>query len=637
MTDRSLIPPSVFWVLLLAVFLAGCGAKIDTLLTVDATGKGSRVMTLNLSADDLEEISASIDDIDTSIAQHLPEQLEYSGITESGDGYSATLTMTFTDADDYRSQVQQIFNAGDIPWDENSLIFNSSQEKFVSGVTIIETYTSADLLAWLTNGLVSDGLLDEGNVSNAYELGQTTVSYDGVDYDSFNQVTLDKRVDNGFTDVSSIISLTETGFHREFTFGIDSKAQYTSNSDLYDGHFSEIEELGAQVSKDDSSTGVSWTVAFDAADPAALIDLSNKILSSEESVFTAETAYDSGSITTTITSYAECSTICASGSSATSIRETIVPSTDSSQAGDPPVVETPYSPGTPLETTVRTPLPMENVGLELNLDPTGAVSSIFRFSLPSAEIAGMSQDIADSLLQGGQGAVNSEEQEDNTVFSVKISGDSPEEFTSNYSTWAGFDVNFTVEDVSDTELDGDYYVSGTLPLPGFFSDAEIPVTGTVRIDGGYEINDNLAPVPQAGEEGNTLTDTVQAGGLNVEVLLDKKPAILPWILLGLALILIPAIMIFFIIRKRKKVAAATTNYPVQPEGHYPYRGADPSAGAYPQAPGGPPVAPGEAAHAQPPIHPPAPHHGFQPGSEEMMNGHGGAPEQGRRDTEQYPS
>lgn len=556
------------WIALAAILtliLAGCGAKIDTLLTVDTVGKGSRVMTLSLDKEDLENVEGSVEDIDASINTHLPEQLEYAGITEEGETLTTSFTMTFEDADDYRDQVQQLLNAGDIAWSDDNLTFNTSTDKFSSGVTLIETFSSADLLTWLFNGLASDGIISASDQSSAWEMGETTVEYNGVEYESLDRVSLDKRVDNGFIKADSEITFTEGGFHREITFGITSKAQYTSNAELYDEHFAELESAGATVTKDDSSAGVSWTVAFDAANAEELVDMTNKVLSSEESAFSVETVFADGALKTNVSSYAECSAICAEELQV--MTEKINPPADSHEAEIEQPAMGSYYPGEPLTTTFTTELPLEDVSMTFTIDPEGPASSIFRFSLPSTTIAGMTQAIADSLVQGGGGDVNSEEMEDNTVFSVKIEGETIDDFNAKYSTWADMPVDVSVIDVSDQEWGGDYQIMGSLPTPAFFISGSIPVAGEVHVDGNYTINESIPPSPQAGEDGTTLTGTFDATGLNFDFVVDKKSSALLWILLGGALLLLIILAaIILLARKRKKGGQEQAMYAAPPAG-----------------------------------------------------------------------
>lgn len=648
----------------LVLFLAGCGARIDTLLTVDNAGEGSRVMTLTLNSEDLEDVSGSIEDIDASISTHLPEVLEYDGISEVDGGYTTNFTFTFTDADDYRDKVRELLNAGDIPVDDDALVFNTSTDKFVSGVTLIETYTSADLLDWLFDGMEADGILDPADRSNAWEMGETTVLYNDVEYDSYERVSLDKSVDNGFRNAKSTISFTDAGFHREIVFSIDSKAQYTSNQELYDEHFAELEDAGLSVTKDDSSTGVSWTVSFDAEDDAQMVSKSNTAFSSEESVFTSSTTYEDGFIATKIESYAECSAVCAGGVDAENVMETITPPAGSTQADTGYPEEGYYWPGEALSTTFTTLLPLEDVSTTLTVDPEGPVSSTFKFSVPSDKISGMSEQIADSLIQGGGGDVNSEEQEDNTHFSVRISGEDAAQFANAYSTWSGMEVQFAVTEI-DSSSPGDYEISGWLPTPDFVIDGDVPMAGKITVEGGYRLNDSLPTEPGDREGDATVAGTFDATGLSFNIVVDKRPSILPWILLGLAVIVVAAIIILVVLRSRKNRASQPVYYPggPGPQGMPPYpheAGQYPQqAGPYPQQMNQPPHGvqadqqgtgdPGQQAEPYPQSYPPASTAPYPvasasdtdappaPESPGDLEGQDDASGDDRRDTDRYPT
>src|SRR5690625_7766025 len=69
------------------IVLVGCGARIDTVLTVEKDESGTREMHLTLSESDFEEyVEGSVDDLEAVIKENLPEQLEVSDITtDDGD------------------------------------------------------------------------------------------------------------------------------------------------------------------------------------------------------------------------------------------------------------------------------------------------------------------------------------------------------------------------------------------------------------------------------------------------------------------------------------------------------------------------------------------------------------------------
>lgn len=105
------------WAVLITIFalvLSACsGATLKTELNLDDANKGSRVMNLTIenSSDNSDSVKGGNDAIDASIKKHLPEGLEFSGITTEGDTAKGTFTIKFDSVDDYRKKVEGLLKA----------------------------------------------------------------------------------------------------------------------------------------------------------------------------------------------------------------------------------------------------------------------------------------------------------------------------------------------------------------------------------------------------------------------------------------------------------------------------------------------------------------------------------------------
>lgn len=311
---RRLVP--AVGIAVVALLLSACGARIDTQLTVDRSGAGTRVMTLTLS-EDQDSLQGGPEAVDASIRRHMPaDVVEYSGITTGPGGeLVATFTVPFEDTADYRSRMIALLAAGDQVWEQGNR-FVVEQSRFVNGAEIEETFTSADLLTWMFNGLLEDGVVAESDASDMWELGDTTVVYDGISYGSSDRISFYELVDRGFDRISMETELVEDGYYRMLEYWLDSQAEYNAAAEQFDEFFDALSDQGAEVGIDTSGVGVRWLVGLWADDPEGMAALTDLALMSEETVFRVDRGVLPGDPATEqvrITEYAECSAICSTG------------------------------------------------------------------------------------------------------------------------------------------------------------------------------------------------------------------------------------------------------------------------------------------------------------------------------------
>ena len=77
---------------LVALVLSACGARVETDLGLENAEKGSRTMSISFNMKDNKDyVKGDINSIDSSIKKHLPSELSYEGIQTDGDKARATL------------------------------------------------------------------------------------------------------------------------------------------------------------------------------------------------------------------------------------------------------------------------------------------------------------------------------------------------------------------------------------------------------------------------------------------------------------------------------------------------------------------------------------------------------------------
>ena len=164
--------------------------------------------------------------------------------------------------------------ASDQQWSQDNL-FVVQESDFVQGAEIRESFTSRQALEWMFAGLLADGVVAEDNASNMSEDGDTTVNFNGISYAQSSPLRFSQIVDHGFTSVTSRTTIKDAGFAREITFWVADKADYTSQQEVFDRHFSGLTDAGFDVVQDAASTGVTWTAGFEAETADRVVELTN--------------------------------------------------------------------------------------------------------------------------------------------------------------------------------------------------------------------------------------------------------------------------------------------------------------------------------------------------------------------------
>lgn len=293
--------------------LTACGARIDTVMKVNADGSGVREMVLTLGLDDQDEITGGIDALDASIQRHKPASIEYSGISiDAESNWVATFSIPFDSPTDYRDKAAAALQASDIDWHQGEGIA-VLDSPLVKGLDISETFSSYDLLKWLFDGLRADNVVSESSNGNMWESGDSSIEFNGITYEASQPLNFDEVVDLGFDGISMSTEISADHIARDITFAVADKAQARANSELYDEYFASLEGDGVTVENSTAGTGSTWTVSFEADTTARIVELTNKALSSDGTaldVTYAPSEYDPLTSVLTVLSTAECTQVC---------------------------------------------------------------------------------------------------------------------------------------------------------------------------------------------------------------------------------------------------------------------------------------------------------------------------------------
>ena len=544
-----------------ALVLSACGARIDTALNVDANGAGTRVMTLTLS-ENIDTLVGGTEAADASIRRHLPPEVEYSGLAVSTT-VTAVFTITFANPDEYRTKVAALLAAGDMPLPEGNL-FTFETTPFVSGASIKENFSSRDLMQWMFAGLLADGVVPADQSGNMSETGATVVNYNGIAFEEYEQISFEEVDDNGFNTVTMTTTIDPANLSRTITFSLAEKAQYNSNTALYDEYFAALEGQGMTVEPNSANTGMSWDVTFTASSSDEMVTLTNTALSSQETAFAITTqAHPDVPLTAQleVTDFAECRAICSPRldqiDDALVIPETFTFEGSSGRTNDDglPVLNL-----TELQSvTMAKPISFTTATAELAIDSSGGVTWKGQFAVANEDAELIGEGIEAVLSAEGTSEVATSAGDTDTTYTVNISGADGTAFAGAYDKWAGGGTSWGIASlyVTDGADDGllkrHYTVRGMLPLQNV--SAALPADGvafTLTVPSGENIEKSAFNPSTATVDGSTAT--FQSNG---ETSFDATVRGTPtsaWFVYGgiaLAVLLVAGALVLF----RKKIAA----------------------------------------------------------------------------------
>ena len=197
----------------LLLTLTACGARLSTQVALEENGAGTRTISFTMAndADTQDRITGGYEAVEAAIKKHLPEGLQFSGLTVSEQEVTGNFTLSFTDLDDYKAKVAAIVKAsgGDL---EPEVTMFAADNALKKGFEFTENFSSMHLLSWVSDALVAEGVIAQDDAANVIE-GEdgATVTYGGQTYTNEwgGQIAITETESHGFDDVT--VDVTDGG------------------------------------------------------------------------------------------------------------------------------------------------------------------------------------------------------------------------------------------------------------------------------------------------------------------------------------------------------------------------------------------------------------------------------------------
>ena len=575
-----------------ALILSACGAKIETQLGLESAEKGTRTMLVSFDMkDNKDKIKGGTQALDASVRKHLPEGLEYGGIQSEGDKARATFTIPFSSVDEYRTKVASILKAAGSSATPQISIVNSDQG-LVQGIQVKENFSSKDLLDWLPEALVVDGVIETSNKNSVFNSSssETTVKFGEKEVKNSGGSTISAKdvQDRGFKAVFMDINEKDGGYSVMVSFSAK-EIMNSETSSAVDAYLNQVKPEGAELKKGlDSSEArgyapsastsaakeeIGRTMLFQASSSQDLSDKLKKIFgaSSTDLSFSREVTENDGSfkVEKTISGTLDCSLLCSPEGQGMTL--TMKDSEDrryepnysrrdrSSSSSNNRILA--------INLVSSRNISMKSMKVATSLGLDGSMEARFLYAFPTEDVAGAEQKLKDVFAGGSNDETEVRQDGDATIVSVKVRGNDQNEFNQRLNEYLpdskvtvtrpggyhpfGSDYTVTPEIKLSSKL-GSYYSAPfefTFKAPTFSSlDQQKVDAANSRANGAHvQLTVNGGELSVKTDHGVSTTSglTVPVSGLSMtDVIVDA-------VIVGLLLLILVLLFLF-----RKKIAAA---------------------------------------------------------------------------------
>lgn len=395
-------------------------------MSVSDTGSGKRVITLTLNEGDLDKLTGGTAAVDKSVRSRLPEVISYSGLKSAADGgATTTFTLEFNSTSDYKDKVAKLLDAGEVRAPTSD--FSVSDSILVNGIVLEEDFSSAELLSWMFEGLVADGIVAQGDAGSMYEIGTSEVVFDGVTTPQSGNIRFRADQNNGFDSVSVSTQIQdENHVSRTITYVAENE-RFAENRDLLASFIAESAPEGSVVNTPSEGT---WEVAFE-GNPANIETSTRKAMGGGDVNFTLsleDSTDDPAEKTLVVVNTVSCDAVCATS-------EPIIDLVTMPHGYTPGNAEINTSHTTPTLFTLSPPL--TSVAAKFAFGAGGAVKADVAFVVPRTSLDVVGDGFAKKLAPlEGSGSLSVDESESGTTYTVSIAGKDVNELADRYQMWA---------------------------------------------------------------------------------------------------------------------------------------------------------------------------------------------------------
>lgn len=597
MTHAPSAPARQHWMFLAvlltiaALILSACGAKIETQLGLESAEKGTRTMLVSFNLkDNKDKIRGGSEALDASVRKHLPEGLEYGGIQSEGDKARATFTIPFSSVDEYRNKVASILKAAGSKTEPTVTILNTEQG-LVQGIQVKENFSSKELLDWVPEALVVDGVIESSNKNSVFNSSgsETTVKFGEKEVKNSGGSTISAKdvQDRGFKAMVLELQEKDGGYSATASF-VAKDIMNSETAAAVDAYLNQVKPEGSELKKGLTSSQATYmapsastsaakeevgrTLTFSAS---SLDDLNTKLkkllgAGTTDLSYTREVKEESKTfyVRKTMKGVLDCSLLCSPEGNGLEV--ILKDSSDHSYQVDNTGNSGSSSSKSVLHLNryLSQQVTMKGVKVATSLGLDGSIEARFLYSFPSSDVAGAEEALKNAFAGGSNDETEVRQDGDATIVSVKVRGKDEAEFNQRLNAYLpdskitvtrpggyhpfGSDYTVTPEIKLSSKL-GNYY---SAPFEFTFKAPTFSSLDQQKVDAANSLAKNSQHVQLTvnGGELSVKTDrgVSSTSGLTVPVSgLSMTDVIVDAVIVGLLLLILILLFLF-----RKKIAAA---------------------------------------------------------------------------------
>ena len=573
-----------------ALVLSACSAKIETQLGLESAEKGTRTILVSFNMkDNQDKVKGGTQALDASVRKHLPEGLEYEGIQSEGDKARATFKVSFSSVDEYHSKVTSLLKASGSDIKPQISIVNSDQG-LVQGIQVKENFSSGDLLGWLPEALVVDGVVSASNQNSVLSSSdETTVKFGEkeVKNSGGSKISAKDVQDRGFRNVILDVKEKDGGYSVMVSF-VAKEIMNTETASAVDAYLNQVKPEGSELKKGLESSQATYmapsastsaakeevgrTLTFSAS---SLDDLNTKLkkllgAGTTDLSYTREVKEESKTfyVRKTMKGVLDCSLLCSPEGNGLEV--ILKDSSDHSYRVDNTGNSGSSSSKSVLHLSryLSQQVTMKGMKVATSLGLDGSMEARFLYSFPSSDVAGAEEALKSAFAGGSNDETEVRQDGDATIVSVKVRGKDQNEFNQRLNEYLpdskvtvtrpggyhpfGSDYTVTPEIKLSSKL-GNYYAA---PFEFTFKAPTFSSLEQQKVDAANSIAKNSQHV-QLSVNGGELSVKTDRGvsntsGLTVPVSgLSMTDVIVDAVIVGLLLLILVLLFLF-----RKKIAAA---------------------------------------------------------------------------------
>lgn len=574
-----------------ALILSACGARIETQLGLESAEKGTRTMLVSFNLkDNKDKIKGGSEALDASVRKHLPEGLEYGGIQSEGDKARATFTIPFSSVDEYRNKVASILKAAGSKTEPTVTILNTEQG-LVQGIQVKENFSSKELLDWLPEALVVDGVIESSNKNSVFNSSgsETTVKFGEKEVKNSGGSTISAKdvQDRGFKAMVLELQEKDGGYSATASF-VAKDIMNSETAATVDAYLNQVKPEGSELKKRLESSQATYmapsastsaakeevgrTLTFSAS---SLDDLNTKLkkllgAGTTDLSYTREVKEESKTfyVRKTMKGVLDCSLLCSPEGNGLEV--ILKDSSDHSYQVDNTGNSGSSSSKSVLHLSryLSQQVTMKGMKVATSLGLDGSMEARFLYSFPSSDVAGAEEALKNAFAGGSNDETEVRQDGDATIVSVKVRGKDEAEFNQRLNEYLpeskvtvtrpggyhpfGSDYIVTPEIKLSSKL-GNYYAA---PFEFTFKAPTFSSLEQQKVDAANSIAKSSQHV-QLTVNGGELSVKTDRGvsttsGLTVPVSgLSMTDVIVDAVIVGLLLLILVLLFLF-----RKKIAAA---------------------------------------------------------------------------------